>query len=324
MKNKVWNILSEKDLMSATQLAEYLNISRQMIHRILLVLQEDGLVEKLGKPPKTFYRLVDQKITIVHDAPIEDPELEFLRHHFLYVTATGQRQEGIEAFETWCSKQKLPFDKTLDEFIRTRKKYLAYKEPNGLISGLQKIKNTLGITQTGLDELYYQDFYAIELFGKTKLGQLIHFAKQGQNKNMMKEIVMMIRPSLLQLIDTEHIQAIGFIPPTIKREIQIMKVLEKELNLLLPQIKIVKIKGDIVIPQKALNKLEDRVENARSSIFIDDSRHYNNVLLIDDAVGSCATLTETALKLKMQGIADRVVGYAVTGSFKGFDVITEV
>ena len=310
--------------MSAAQLADSLQISRQMIHRILLVLQEEGLVEKLGKPPKTFYRLADLKMNVVHDAPFEKAEVAFLSDHFLHVTATGQRQEGVIAFETWCSKQNLPYGKTLGEFIRTRKKYLAYKEVNGLISGLQKVKNTQGFSQIGLDKLFYEDFYAIERFGKTKLGQLIHFAKQGQNRKMMQEIAMVIRPSILQLITTEHIPAVGFIPPTIKREVQIMKVLEKQLSLVLPQVKIIKIKGDIVVPQKAINKLEDRIENARSTIFIEENRHYKKVLLIDDAVGSGATLNETAIKLKNQGITDYVIGYAVTGSFEGFDVITEV
>ncbi len=32
------------------------------------------------------------------------------------------------------------------------------------------------------------DFYAIERFGKTHLGTLMHYAKQGQNKLLMKRI----------------------------------------------------------------------------------------------------------------------------------------
>lgn len=48
------------------------------------------------------------------------------------------------------------------------------------------------------------------------------------------------------------------------------------------------------------------------------------LLLIDDAVGSGATLNETAKKLKQMGIAKRVYGFAVVGSLKGFEVIREV
>ena len=46
--------------------------------------------------------------------------------------------------------------------------------------------------------------------------------------------------------------------------------------------------------------------------------------MLDDAVGSGATLNETACKLKMKKLAAEVIGFAVIGSFKGFDVIQEV
>ena len=48
------------------------------------------------------------------------------------------------------------------------------------------------------------------------------------------------------------------------------------------------------------------------------------MLLIDDAVGSGATLNETAKKLKQQFGVAQVFGYAVVGSLKGFPVISEV
>ena len=48
------------------------------------------------------------------------------------------------------------------------------------------------------------------------------------------------------------------------------------------------------------------------------------ILLIDDALGSGATLNETAQKIKNQKLAETVIGLAITGSFSGFDVISEV
>jgi predicted amidophosphoribosyltransferase len=41
-------------------------------------------------------------------------------------------------------------------------------------------------------------------------------------------------------------------------------------------------------------------------------------------VGSGATLNQIAQKIKEKGIAKSVVGLAVVGSFKGFDVITDI
>jgi predicted amidophosphoribosyltransferase len=48
------------------------------------------------------------------------------------------------------------------------------------------------------------------------------------------------------------------------------------------------------------------------------------VLLLDDAVGSGSTLNQIAGKLKQKDIAKKVTGLAIVGSFKGFDVVTDV
>lgn len=58
---------------------------------------------------------------------------------------------------------------------------------------------------------------------------------------------------------------------------------------------------------------------------MNDRGGYNNILLIDDAIGSGATLNETAAQIKNKGICKgKIIGLAITGSFKGFDVISEV
>jgi predicted amidophosphoribosyltransferase len=77
--------------------------------------------------------------------------------------------------------------------------------------------------------------------------------------------------------------------------------------------------------QKTLSKLEDRIENAQRSIIITEKKSYHNILLIDDAVGSGATLNETAKKIRDQKLCTgNIIGLSLTGSFKGFDVISEV
>jgi predicted amidophosphoribosyltransferase len=172
--------------------------------------------------------------------------------------------------------------------------------------------------------MLYCDFYAIERFGKTVLGTLLHFAKQGQNKNLMNEIIDIIKEKINRLIKEKKIDAVGFIPPTIKRHLQFMQVLQKGLNLPLPHINLVKVSGAIPVPQKALSKIEDRIINAQISIIVKDTRRFDKILLIDDAVGSGATINETAAKLKLKQTAKTVTGLAITGSFKGFDVIQEV
>jgi len=102
-----------------------------------------------------------------------------------------------------------------------------------------------------------------------------------------------------------------------------MKQFESGYNFALPILKLEKVKSEIVIPQKALSKLKDRISNAQNNITINDERKFKNILLIDDALGSGATINETAWKIKEKGNAKKVVGFAVTGSYKSFEVITE-
>lgn len=323
MKQKILNLLKLNGEVRVSQIMEELGVSRQYIHRVLSEMQLEGLVEKLGTAPLTYYRLKQVSDLSTDIITISLEKTAFLKEHFLWISEIGERFEGLEAMIRWCRRQKLPVEKTIDEFILTRKKYLKYFDKNGLISGLDKIKNTVGFPTIGLDELYYQDFYAIERFGKTKLGNLLHYAKQGQSRTLIQEIADQIKPTLMQLIASSKIEAVGFIPPTIQRDVQFMSVLESRLNLPLPQIHLVKVKGEIVVPQKALSKLEDRIQNARSSIMIDEKKQFERILLIDDAVGSGATINETSIKLKARGTAKIIIGYAITGSYKGFDVIQE-
>jgi predicted amidophosphoribosyltransferase len=140
----------------------------------------------------------------------------------------------------------------------------------------------------------------------------------------MKELADDIRPIVDGLIRKYGIDAMGFIPPTVKREVQFMKELEKNLRPKVKRISIVKIKTEVTVPQKTLNKLQDRIENARKTIIVIENEKYGNILLIDDAVGSGATLNEVAGQIKARKTAKKVIGLSITGSFKGFDVISEV
>lgn len=191
-----------------------------------------------------------------------DKEL-FLKTHFLLIDALGNRLEGLNAMKYWCDKQKLELTKTIQTYYETRSKYLLYLNGNGMIDGKSKLENTEGINEIGVDELFYLDFYAIERFGKTRLGTLMHYAKQGQNKELMKQIVDEIKQRIYNFIYRENVDAIVFVPPTIARKIQIMSVLEKLLEIPIPIVKVNKIKTPIIIPQKALSKIFERLANAK-------------------------------------------------------------
>ena len=136
----------------------------------------------------------------------------------------------------------------------------------------------------------------------------------------MEQITQKIKAFMID----QHADAVGFVPPTIRREVQIMKFIEEKLNIALPVIQIKKISGIIPVPQKSLSKLDERIKNAENTFAVTEQRVFKHIILIDDAVGSGSTLNQIAGKIKNKGIAKKVTGLAVVGSFKGFDVLTDI
>ena len=318
--DKILHYIEQKGQTATNELADYLGITTRAVRKQLNGLLAEKRVYKIGRPPKVFYFLnysiekpTEHKISRALEKIIED--------NFLVITPSGERKQGFKGFVYWCNKQKLPLKKTALEYNKTLKKYEPYKK-DGLINGMYKMKTTFN--QVYVDKLFYFDFYSIERFGKTKLGQLLLYAKQSQNKTLIKELVQKIKPRIELLIHKFNVEAIGFIPPTVKREVQLMREVERQFNLSIPSISLIKVKTEIAVPQKTLNKLEDRIENAKKTILVDDNRKFKTIILFDDDLGSGATINETAKKIKDRGLADEVIGLAITGSFRGFEIISEV
>ena len=319
--DKIIAFIKEKGQVKGLDIASHLGITRQALFKHLPKLLASGVITKIGKPPKVFY-FINKKIEPSRDYILSEEIKKKIIQNFLVITPAGEKKEGLEGFVYWCDKYNLPIEKTAVEYVRTLSKYSDYQK-NGYINGTSKLINSF--KDVYLDEVLYLDFYSIERFGKTKLGQLLLYAKQSQNVSLMKEIIEIIRPKIEQIIKIFKIDGIGFIPPTVKREKQLIKFFEKELSGNLRKLEITKISTPISIPQKTLNKLEDRIENARNTIVVSDDSSFSNILLIDDAVGSGATLNETAKKIRNKKICSgKIIGLAITGSFKGFDVISEI
>ncbi len=318
---KIVIYLRDNQQASISELVDYLQLSRMAVSKQLSNLLTQGDVIKIGKPPRVFYLLKEKVIIKKNSISIGDNIKKSIEENFLFITPTGERRQGMDGFEFWCDRTGQKVEKTAVEYVETLKKYNSFKK-EGLVDGMEKFKTTF--KEIGLDKIFYLDFYSIERFGKTKLGQLLLYAKQSQNKKLMRELDDDVKPRIDEIILKYKVDGIGFIPPTVKREVQFMKELEKNLQEHICRVSIVKVKTDIIIPQKTLTKLSDRVENAKNTIIVDERGAFENILLIDDAVGSGATLNETALQIKQKGIAKKVIGLSITGSFKGFDVISEV
>ncbi len=321
-KEKIIKYIEERGSVSAKEIIDYIGISKQATFLHLKRLIEEGLISKVGTPPNVFY-IPSQQKDIKNNVVFSDDLEKIINDNFLFITSTGEIKEGTDGFVFWCDHNNLDPIKTGIEYKKTLEKYNKYIVNSGLIDGTSKIEASF--KEVYLDKVFYVDFYAIERFGKTKLGQLLLYSKQSQDKKMIRNLSLAIKDKVDALINEYDIDAICFIPPTVKREVQLMKELEKNLKLSIKKINIVKIKSDIMIPQKTLNKIEDRVENAEKTFHIKDNREYKNVLIIDDAVGSGATLNVVAQKIKKAKInKGKIIGLAITGSYKGFDVISEV
>jgi hypothetical protein len=321
-KKNIVNFIKNRGSVTAKEIIDTFSLSRQAVQKHLSELIKSGEIEKVGNTPKVFYSIKNIK-KITQDIEVDPEVKKFINENYLIITPAGEMKTGIDGFSYWCERNKLPLAKTADEYVSTLSKYDAYKK-DGVIDGTDKIKTSF-VDKVGLDKVFYLSFYAIERFGKTKLGQILLYAKQSQDKKLIKRISEESRDIILNLINKYDIDAVGFIPPTVKREVQLMKELKKSLALPVRDIKIVKAQTEVIVPQKTLSKIEDRIENAEKSIFVTDNNKYKNILLIDDAVGSGATLNQTALQIRRLGICSgKIIGLAITGSFKGFDVISEV
>lgn len=320
-RDRIMGIVQAKGRVTAKELVDWLKISRQAIFVQIAKLMREGKITKVGKAPRVYY-LIPDKMERAQPVKLDKKLRDFVNERYLYVSPLGQKMMGMNGFEEWCRKTEQAVAKTAREYMATQQKYDRWQK-EGVIDGMGKLQKTF--KEVYLDVLYYLDFYSIERFGKTRLGQLLLYAKQSQSREIIAELVESVRGKVGLVINKHQIDGVGFVPPTVRREMQLMSELERGLQLPLRLIKIRKIRSELMVPQKTLKSLADRVENAAKTMVVENGGSYNNVLLIDDAVGSGATLNETAKQLRQQGVVQgKIIGLAIVGSYKGFDVISEV
>ncbi len=322
-KQKILLYIEKNGQARGKELVDHLDtVGARAVRKQLKNLLSNNILQKIGRPPKVYYLLSKTMPDVV--PIVVDPDIRaIIDSRYVYISPSGIFLTGWDGFIAWCAKTEQNPKKTALDYIRTLRKFDQYRKGN-LIDGMAKLRQAFD--EVYLDSLYYLDFYSIERFGKTKLGQMLLYAKQSQNIGLIRQLIDQILPQIAEVVQKFNIDGIAFIPPTVKREVQLMRELEKKVQFSgVRTLCISKVKTDIAVPQKTLAKLEDRIENARLTIIVEDSRIYNNVLLIDDAIGSGATLYEAANQIRKRKLCKgNIIGLAITGSFKGFDVISEV
>jgi predicted DNA-binding transcriptional regulator len=325
-KIKILGYIGTHKQARAHDLVRVFGISQVAVHKQLKKLLEEGKIRRVGKPPLVFYILPATKKAET-SMEVSTEVRKVIDDNYLYISPVGELLYGFEGFAAWVRgiKEEAKMTQLAEEYIKTLGQFKSYRNSDGYINATEKAKSTF--EDTAVDTLLYGDFYSIPKFGKTKFGQLVLYAKQSQNRDLISELAILVKPTIEVIIQKFSIDAVAFIPPTVPRALQFMDEFEKALNLKIPSIELVKVtSGEVTVAQKTLSRLDERIANARDTIFLKSNENsYPNVLLIDDAVGSGATLNETAKKFKGIMVGKKsIIAFAIVGSFKGFDVIREV
>ena len=306
-----------------------LQISSVAIHKQLKKLLEDKIVVRVGRPPLVFYKFpTEGKLENKKTQQLSEYIKRIIQENFLSITPGGNLLYGLEGFCYWVDayQKNKPIKILAQEYVSALKEQKKHFSKEGWIDATIKLKNTF--KEVFIDRLLYQDIYSYKVFGRTKLAKLTMYAKQVGAQALIIKIAAIAKPMVTKIINKYSINAISYIPPTVPRPLQFMDEFSVQLNLSLPEIKLTKVTpGDIPIPQKTLASTEERIINARDSIYLKDPKtpSYENVLLIDDVTGSGASFNETATKLRKAKIGTgRIIAFALVGNIKGYDVIREI
>ncbi len=315
---------SKQRPVSAFELSNTLGKSRVTIHSNLKKMVTEDILIKKGLPPKVYYEINDLEKPKQNENFTLNPKISnLIQENFLLLTPDGKEVEGIGGFIKWCIDRKysiqeksIEYKKHFDEYTKQIK--------GGAIDATTKIKNSFK-NKIFLDHLYYLHPHSIPVFGKTKITQLLFHAKQTQDKKLIQRVLDMVVPEIKSFLEKNKFDSIAFVPPTVQRNIQFMKLLEIKIASNLPKINIEKIRTNITIQQKSLKDINDRIKNAEQTmIVLNHNTNYKKTLIIDDFTGSGATLNVIAGKIKKQNISKNISGLTITGSMNGFEVIKEI
>lgn len=319
------NFLREQPGSRPKVIAESLGVSRQYIHKLLAANEEIFSVS--GVSPNRFYRLrvstseleasEKQNVFTIEEQAIND----LIENNFYSLTPLGEELIGLHGFERWCADRKLNVKIKKQEYAKVLDKYYppALRKPINFTGKLQTTFNKLA-----LNKVWAADYYNFEIFGKTKLGTQVLIAKQTGDPIIMDQLAVICEQAVTEIRKSISVQALAFVSPTIQRQEQLMSMLEARVATDLPRIKIHKVGARILIAQKTLKTLDDRVLNAEQTFVVESNNKYDNVLIVDDALGSGATLQEIAKQILYKKIAKKCYGLALVASPSGYEVIQDV
>jgi hypothetical protein len=219
------------------------------VHRQLNKLVGQGEIEKVGKPPLVFYVLAQQvrKATQIAQAPILPASTAvYIDNNYLYISPRGEIVYGMDGLQSWvtATKQDTRIVPLSEEYIQMHRAAEASRSPEGWIDAIHKVTTTF--PDNALTKLLYGGFYSIQKFGKTKLGNLVLYAKQSQNRQLIDSAVEQVKLVIERIMTT---YTIAFAPSNPHRKLQFMQEFADKLGINLPKVKLVKsYRGDVIVP----------------------------------------------------------------------------
>lgn len=324
MIDNIRKIIQDNGQITPKEIQRIAGLGPAMVFRHLKKLVGKGDIVKVGTSPKVFYKINEQPD---NRADLQQKiESKIMEENFDYISPEGEEIEGVEGFERWCSLRKLNPIEMKGKYEEVYTDYQRFSK-NGVIDATEKIEKTFAnkSNEQYLSKLYYLTFYSYPIFGRNKISNWLFYGKTLQQKKLIKKVIDTEREKIYKFILDQKVDAIMFVPPTVPRKIQFMKELENELNLSLPKVLVTKAVTPIIIQQKSLKDITERVKNADLTMFVQTrNTNYKRLLIIDDFTGSGATLNTLAKKCLKQNVADEVIGLTITGSINGFEVIREI
>jgi len=328
--NKVKDLFINNDFLWATEIANMLDISRTITHKALKDLIKDKKIKKIGKAPKVKYQslIFEKKIDNIDDDEFSPNFIikDFLEQNFYKFSPEWKILIWFEWMKEWCKSRNMNLEEKVNNFLKVAEYIKNLQNSCGLISAKDIFWKHFD--EKFLNEIYYADQYNWMEFWRWKLAEMTFYAKQSQNKKLINEVNNKIFLKLECIIKKWDFDAIAITPHSIERKNQLLWFLKVKLKILnLPFVNIIKYyPNNIAIPQKSLKTRQQRIQNAKNTIFINDNniKKYKKVFLIDDFVGSGSTLNETAKKLKEKWIFE-VIGFSYVWNLNlSYDVINEV
>ena len=325
------SLLQDWEKRKLSQIAEALNISRPTANKYLKELLQNWEISKIWSGAHSTYLIpqVDKEggktdFLSIHKNPFPYEEAKLLDEKFFKYDSDGRILKWVEGFLLRCKKRDLNPKDEISAFDAINQQINNHRTQCGLLNATNQFK--IKHQYSALDELFYADAYTRAEFGRGALSEQMFFAKQHQDKQQLKNLISLFYRNLECLLTTFDINAIALTPPSISRKVQILDLVDQLLDPSIPRIPLVKYSpSKILIPQKSLKRPEERIQNAKNTIFIrEEDIDYNTVLLVDDFVGSGATLNETAIKLKTAWVK-KIIGFAFFGNLDlKYEVINEM